>query len=98
MVTCNVSIDIAAVAYYHISDPEKAVIVIENVYDDQSDQPDYCARRYRGISGSPDPILVSTRPTASHEDCAANAALSGRRSTYAHPLLRKPAAIPLMQR
>lgn len=29
----NVSIDIAAVAYYHISDPEKAVIVIENVYD-----------------------------------------------------------------
>ena len=27
----NVSIDIAAVAYYHISDPEKAVIVIENV-------------------------------------------------------------------
>ena len=28
----NVSIDIAAVAYYHISDPEKAVIVIENVY------------------------------------------------------------------
>src|SRR5580692_10159481 len=26
----NVSIDIAAVAYYHISDPEKAVIVIEN--------------------------------------------------------------------
>src|SRR6202140_5900994 len=29
----NVSIDIAAGAYYHISDPEKAVIVIENVYD-----------------------------------------------------------------
>ena len=29
----NVSIDIAAVAYYHISDPEKAVIVIENVHD-----------------------------------------------------------------
>lgn len=29
----NVSIDIAAVAYYHISDPEKAVIAIENVYD-----------------------------------------------------------------
>jgi regulator of protease activity HflC (stomatin/prohibitin superfamily) len=28
----NVSIDIAA-AYYHISDPEKAVIVIENVYN-----------------------------------------------------------------
>ena len=28
----NVSIDIAAVAYYHITDPEKAVIVIENVY------------------------------------------------------------------
>src|SRR6202048_2513652 len=27
----NVSIDIAAVAYYHISDSEKAVIVIENV-------------------------------------------------------------------
>jgi regulator of protease activity HflC (stomatin/prohibitin superfamily) len=27
----NVSIDIAAVAYYHISDPEKAVIAIENV-------------------------------------------------------------------
>ena len=26
-------IDIAAVAYYHISDPEKAVIVIENVYN-----------------------------------------------------------------
>src|ERR1700752_5012740 len=26
----NVSIDIAAVAYYHISDPERAVIVIEN--------------------------------------------------------------------
>ena len=29
----NVSIDIAAVAYYHISDPERAVIAIENVYD-----------------------------------------------------------------
>src|SRR5215831_2100804 len=29
----NVSIDIAAVAYYHISDPEKSVIVIENVYN-----------------------------------------------------------------
>ncbi len=29
----NVSIDIAAVAYYHISDPEKAVIAIEKVYD-----------------------------------------------------------------
>jgi regulator of protease activity HflC (stomatin/prohibitin superfamily) len=29
----NVSIDIAAVAYYHISDPERAVIVIENVYN-----------------------------------------------------------------
>lgn len=28
----NVSIDIAAVAYYKISDPEKAVIAIENVY------------------------------------------------------------------
>lgn len=28
----NVSIDIAAVAYYHISDPEKSVIGIENVY------------------------------------------------------------------
>ena len=29
----NVSIDIAAVAYYHITDPEKAVITIENVYN-----------------------------------------------------------------
>jgi regulator of protease activity HflC (stomatin/prohibitin superfamily) len=29
----NVSIDIAAVAYYRISDSEKAVIVIENVYN-----------------------------------------------------------------
>jgi regulator of protease activity HflC (stomatin/prohibitin superfamily) len=29
----NVSIDIAAVAYYRISDPERAVIVIENVYE-----------------------------------------------------------------
>src|SRR2546421_7035516 len=29
----NVSIDIAAVAYYHISDPERAVIVIENIYN-----------------------------------------------------------------
>src|SRR6202142_251327 len=29
----NVSIDIAAVAYYHISDPEKSVIAIEKVYD-----------------------------------------------------------------
>src|SRR5580698_9440030 len=29
----NVSIDIAAVAYYHISNPEHAVIVIENVYN-----------------------------------------------------------------
>src|ERR1700760_866499 len=26
----NVSIDIAAVAYYHITDPEKSVIAIEN--------------------------------------------------------------------
>ncbi len=29
----NVSIDIAAVAYYHISKPANAVIVIENVYN-----------------------------------------------------------------
>lgn len=29
----NVSIDIAAVAYYHIVDPEKSVVTIENVYD-----------------------------------------------------------------
>ena len=29
----NVSIDIAAVAYYHIADPERAVIQIENVYN-----------------------------------------------------------------
>ncbi|HEY7662989.1 MAG TPA: slipin family protein [Xanthobacteraceae bacterium] len=29
----NVSIDIAAVAYYRIADPEKAVIAIENVYE-----------------------------------------------------------------
>jgi regulator of protease activity HflC (stomatin/prohibitin superfamily) len=29
----NVSIDIAAVAYFHVSDPEKAVIAIENVYN-----------------------------------------------------------------
>ena len=29
----NVSIDIAAVAYYHILDPQKSVIAIENVYD-----------------------------------------------------------------
>ncbi|HET6839510.1 MAG TPA: SPFH domain-containing protein [Bradyrhizobium sp.] len=29
----NVSIEIAAVAYYHISDPERAVIAIENVYN-----------------------------------------------------------------
>jgi len=28
----NVSIDIAAVAYYHIVDPEKAVIAVENIY------------------------------------------------------------------
>ena len=28
----NVSIDIAAVAYYHVTDPEKAVIAIENVH------------------------------------------------------------------
>src|SRR3989344_3434569 len=29
----NVSIDIAAVAYYRVTNPEKAVIAIENVYD-----------------------------------------------------------------
>lgn len=29
----NVSIDIAAVAYYHIVDPQKSVIAVENVYD-----------------------------------------------------------------
>ena len=29
----NVSIDIAAVAYYHIVDPQKSVIAIENVYE-----------------------------------------------------------------
>jgi len=29
----NVSIDIAAVAYYHISNPERSVIAIENVYN-----------------------------------------------------------------
>lgn len=29
----NVSIDIAAVAYFHIVDPEKSVVAIENVFD-----------------------------------------------------------------
>ena len=29
----NVSIDIAAVAYYHIVDPRKSVVAIENIYD-----------------------------------------------------------------
>ncbi len=29
----NVSIDIAAVAYYHIIDPQKSVVAIENVHD-----------------------------------------------------------------
>src|SRR6185295_17073891 len=29
----NVSIDIAAVAYYHVVDPKKSVIAIENVYN-----------------------------------------------------------------
>jgi regulator of protease activity HflC (stomatin/prohibitin superfamily) len=29
----NVSIDIAALAYYHVTDPEKSVIAIENVYN-----------------------------------------------------------------
>jgi regulator of protease activity HflC (stomatin/prohibitin superfamily) len=29
----NVSIDIAAVAYFHVTDPEKSVIAIENVYN-----------------------------------------------------------------
>ena len=29
----NVSIDIAAVAYYHVTDPEKSVIAIENIYN-----------------------------------------------------------------
>src|SRR5665647_1536936 len=29
----NVSIDIAAVAYYHVVDPEKSVVAVENVYD-----------------------------------------------------------------
>lgn len=29
----NVSIDIAAVAYYHVVDPEKSVVSIENVYN-----------------------------------------------------------------
>lgn len=29
----NVSIDIAAVAYYHIVDPKKSIVGIENVYD-----------------------------------------------------------------
>ena len=29
----NVSIDIAAVAYYHIVDPQKSVVAIENVYE-----------------------------------------------------------------
>ena len=29
----NVSIDIAAVAYYHIVDPTKSVVAIENIYD-----------------------------------------------------------------
>ncbi len=29
----NVSIDIAAVAYYHIVDPQKSVVAIENVYN-----------------------------------------------------------------
>ncbi len=41
----NVSIDIAAVAYYHISDPEKAVIVIEKrLQRHQSNQPNNSAQ------------------------------------------------------
>ena len=36
----NVSIDIAAVAYYHVVDPKNAVIAVENVYDaDSQDRP-----------------------------------------------------------
>jgi regulator of protease activity HflC (stomatin/prohibitin superfamily) len=46
----NVSIDIAAVAYYHITDPEKAVIVIENVYSASA-----------STSSSPIPSVSTTR-------------------------------------
>jgi len=56
----NVSIDIAAVAYYHITDPEKAVIAIENVYKrDQSDQPDHRAQCGRSLQ--PRPAAVGYR-------------------------------------
>ena len=49
----NVSIDIAAVAYYRISDPEKSVIVIERLQRDQSDQPDHRAQCCRPVQSRP---------------------------------------------
>src|SRR6202162_1920219 len=55
----NVSIDIAAVAYYHISDPERAVIAIENVYN-AINQISQMTVRNVGGRFSLDPLLSDT--------------------------------------
>src|ERR1700743_704600 len=55
----NVSIDIAAVAYYHVTDPEKAVIAIENVYNAISQISETTVRNVCGRV-SPDQLLADT--------------------------------------
>jgi regulator of protease activity HflC (stomatin/prohibitin superfamily) len=55
----NVSIDIAAVAYYHISNPAKAVIVIENVYNAINQISQTTVRNVVGRF-SPDELLSDT--------------------------------------
>jgi len=75
----NVSIDIAAVAYYHISDPEKAVIVIENVYKRsiRSARPP-CAM------SSEDSASISFSPTPRVSTCRSRTSLTGTPSRGAH--------------
>ena len=55
----NVSIDIAAVAYYHITDPERSVIAIENVYSAISQISQTTVRNVVGRS-SLDQLLAET--------------------------------------
>ena len=55
----NVSIDIAAVAYYHITDPERSVIVIENVYSAYSQSSQTSVRNVVGRF-SLDQLLADT--------------------------------------
>ena len=75
----NVSIDIAAVAYYHISDPERAVIVIENVYNAINQISQTTVRNVVGRSA-----LISFSRTLPASTCRSRTSSTATRSRGAH--------------